>query len=117
MFFTILLVIFVIDVLMLIPLILLQSGSGAQSGLFGSDFALGAFGAKTSEVMVRLTKWCVTIFMATAFLMGWVKIQENKQYIRQTQRTEQQQTETPAATTVTADTNATNSIIISTNLK
>lgn len=81
--YTFLLIIFIVTVLLLIPTILLQSGSGAQSGIFGGDITLGAFGAKSSEVLVNFTKWLVGIFMLTSFLMGYIKVQENKAYTRQ----------------------------------
>jgi protein translocase SecG subunit len=88
--YTFLLVIFVVSVLLLIPVILLQSGSGAQSGIFGGDITLGAFGAKTSEVLVNFTKWLVGIFMVTSFLMGWIKVQEAKVYSTSQQQQQQQ---------------------------
>ncbi len=83
--YTFLLIVFIITVILLIPTILLQSGSGAQSGMFGSDITLGAFGAKTSEVLVNFTKWLVGIFLVTAFLLGYIKVQQNKAYLRQPQ--------------------------------
>lgn len=76
--YSILMVVFVIDVVLLIPVILMQSGSGADAGMFGGDITMGAFGAKTSEVLVKFTKWLVTIFMVTAFFLGFIKIQETK---------------------------------------
>lgn len=100
--YTFLLIIFVVSVLLLIPAILLQSGSGAQSGIFGGDLTLGAFGAKTSEVLVNFTKWLVGIFMITSFLMGWIKVQEAKIYSRpKQQQTENQEITSPTNTMVT----------------
>lgn len=89
--YTLLLIIFILVVILLIPTILLQSGSGAQSGMFGSDLAMGAFGAKTSEVLLNFTKWLVGIFMVLAFLLGYIKIQETKAYVRQVQPTQTDQ--------------------------
>lgn len=66
--------IFILDVILLIPIVLMQSGSGAQAGLFGSDFASGAFGAKTSEVLVNFTKWLVTIFFLSAFGLAYLHL-------------------------------------------
>jgi protein translocase SecG subunit len=85
--FSFLMVIFILDIILLVPTILLQSGSGAQSGVFGSDLTMGAFGAKTSEVLVNFTKWLVGIFFATAFLMSYIKIREYNNYthVRQVQ--------------------------------
>lgn len=80
--FTFLLVLFIIVVLLLVPVILLQSGSGAQSGMFGSDLAMGAFGAKTNEVLVNFTKILVGLFLILAFAMSWLKIQESKALTR-----------------------------------
>lgn len=76
--YTFLLIIFVIDVLLLIPIILMQSGSGAEAGMFGSNLTMGAFGAKTSEVLTNFTKILVGIFMVLAFLLGYLKIVETK---------------------------------------
>ncbi len=112
--FTVLMIIFILDVILLVPVILMQSGSGAQSGVFGSDLTLGAFGAKTSEVLVRFTKWLVGIFLASAFLMGYIKIKEVQSYARQhPQQTQEsgtpavQTNANPAKTTATnAGTNA-----------
>jgi len=59
--YTVLMVIFIIDVALLIPTILMQSGSGAEAGMFGSSLTMGAFGAKTSEVLVKFTRWLVAI--------------------------------------------------------
>lgn len=66
--------IFILDVILLIPVVLMQSGSGAQAGLFGSDFASGAFGAKTSEVLVNFTKWLVAIFFLTALGLAYLHL-------------------------------------------
>jgi protein translocase SecG subunit len=82
--YTLLLVLFIISVILLVPTILLQSGSGAQSGLFGGDITMGAFGAKTSEVFVNFTMWLVGAFLALAFILSYMKIQEHKAYTRQT---------------------------------
>jgi len=80
--YTLLMVIFIVDIIILIPLILMQSGSGAQSGMFGSDLTLGAFGAKTSEVLVKFTRWMVIIFFVSAFFLGYIKIKERQEYAR-----------------------------------
>ncbi|MEJ5284034.1 MAG: preprotein translocase subunit SecG [Brevinematales bacterium] len=78
MWFTIFLVLFIIVVVLLIPLILMQTGSGAQSGMFGSDFATGVFGAKTNEVLVKITKWMVAAFFVFALALGYIKMREYK---------------------------------------
>lgn len=66
--------IFIVDVILLIPVVLMQSGSGAQAGLFGSDFASGAFGAKTSEVLVGFTKWLVALFFLTSLGLAYLHL-------------------------------------------
>jgi protein translocase SecG subunit len=78
--YTVLMVIFIIDVALLIPTILMQSGSGAEAGMFGSSLTMGAFGAKTSEVLVKFTRWLVAIFMVSAFLLGFLKVREHKRF-------------------------------------
>lgn len=100
--YTLLLVIFIVDVVLLIPVILMQSGSGAEAGMFGSSLTLGAFGAKSSEVLVNLTKWLAAIFMIAAFLLGYIKIREAKQYSNEA-NTEQVTTQ---ETVAPVDTNA-----------
>ncbi len=92
MWFTILLVLFIIVVVLLIPLILMQTGSGAQSGMFGSDFATGVFGAKTNEVLVKITKWMVAAFFVFALALGYIKMREDRlgrPKVEGLQRTEQ----------------------------
>ena len=107
--YTFLLIIFIVSVLLLIPTILLQSGSGAQSGIFGGDITLGAFGAKSSEVLVNFTKWLVGIFMVTSFLMGYIKVQENKAFTRQPKQAQSEQelaSQTNGMTNATGGTNS-----------
>ena len=111
MLFTILLIIFIIDLLLLIPVILLQSGSGAQSGMFGQDLAMGAFGAKTSEMLVNFTKWLVGIFLFTAFLMGYIKVREVRSLNpaqRQQQQQQQEEVTAPATNNETNNINTNN---------
>ncbi len=106
--FSFLMVIFILDIVLMVPVILLQSGSGAQSGVFGSDLTLGAFGAKTSEVLVNFTKWLVGIFFVTAFLMSYIKIKEYNNYTRSRQ-TQETGTQQPG---ITVNTNAsTNNVL------
>lgn len=121
--FGLLLVIFIIDIVLLLVVILLQSGSGAQSGMFGNDLAMGAFGAKSSEVMVKATKWMVGIFFVTCFLMGFIKVQEYKGLVRdrKAQQVEQQQRQAPVATNTVsnvgvAGTNGASVLPVETNL-
>lgn len=76
--FNLLMVVFIIDVILLIPVIMMQSGSGAEAGMFGSGLTMGTFGAKTSEVLVNTTKWLVAIFMLSAFFLGYIQIMRTK---------------------------------------
>jgi len=101
--FTLLLIVFVIVVVLLIPSILLQSGSGAQSGIIGNDLTMGAFGAKSSEVLVKFTKYLIGAFLLLSFAMGYIKIQESKAYLRKQQ---QEQTQQDTSATPPADTAA-----------
>ena len=103
---TFLLIIFFIDVVLLIIVILLQAGSGAEAGMFGSDITMGAFGAKTSEVLLRMTRWLVAIFLVSSFLIGFLRVQETKKIVGQ-QRQEQQQDQgqTPPEVTPTNEMN------------
>ncbi|OHD53717.1 MAG: preprotein translocase subunit SecG [Spirochaetes bacterium GWF1_51_8] len=76
--YTFLLILFIIVVILIIPVILMQSGSGAETGMFGSNITLGAFGAKSSEVLLKVTRWLVAIFLALAFLLSYIKVIEHK---------------------------------------
>ncbi len=107
--FTFLMIIFILDIILLVPVILMQSGSGAQSGVFGSDLTMGAFGAKTSEVLVKFTQWLVGIFIVSAFLMGYIKIKEMQNYARK--HPTQQQTEEATVQTNSTVNTGTNAII------
>jgi len=89
--------IFIVDVLLLIPVVLMQSGSGARAGLFGSDFASGAFGAKTSEVLVNFTKWLVTIFFVTAIGIAYLHFPRTGRAQPQVQSTETPTSENAAS--------------------
>lgn len=104
--YTFLLVIFIIVILLLIPIILMQSGSGAQSGMLGSDFAFGVFGAKTNEVLVKITKWLIGIFMFLAFILGYIKVKEFNAYkARHVKETEElNKVESQAASSVSETT-------------
>lgn len=105
--YTFLLIIFIIDVLLLIPVILMQSGSGAEAGMFGSNLTMGAFGAKTSEVLTNFTKVLVGVFMVLAFLLGYIKIQETKEYSPDTSTETITDTGTTATETTTEEPGAT----------
>lgn len=114
-----LLIIFIIDIILLIPVILMQSGSGAESGI-GMDMTLSAFGAKTSEFMLKLTKWLVGIFFVTSFLLGYIKVQETKMFIKKKvpeQQIDQTKSQIPVEETQSVITNQeTQSNIINSNI-
>jgi protein translocase SecG subunit len=64
-----LLTLFIISIVLLIPAILLQS-NGADNGMFSSNITAGAFGARSNEVLVKFTTYCVTIFIVSALLLS-----------------------------------------------
>ncbi|MGA2141462.1 MAG: preprotein translocase subunit SecG [Brevinematales bacterium] len=111
MLFSFLMVIFILDIILMVPVILLQSGSGAQSGVFGSDLTMGAFGAKTSEVLVNFTKWLIGIFFGAALLMSYIKINEYKSYVRSQQQTQNSGTQVPEIMTNSLTNGSTNSAV------
>jgi len=92
---SLLFIIFILDVILLIPVVLMQSGSGAQAGLFGSDFASGAFGAKTSEVLVNFTKWLVAIFFLTSLGLAYLHLPKKVMSQPAVQSSETTPAETP----------------------
>ncbi len=104
-------VIFILDIILLVPVILLQSGSGAQSGMFGSDLTMGAFGAKTSEVLVNFTKWLVGIFFVCAFVMGYIKVKEYNNYVRQREQTQETQEQQGSEAITNSGTNSMSNIL------
>ncbi|MGA2142603.1 MAG: preprotein translocase subunit SecG [Brevinematales bacterium] len=111
MVFSFLMVIFILDIILMVPVILLQSGSGAQSGVFGSDLTMGAFGAKTSEVLVSFTKWLIGIFFGAALLMSYIKINEYKSYVRGQQQTQNTGSQVPEIITNSLTNGSTNASV------
>jgi len=77
----------------------MQSGSGAEAGMFGSDLTLGAFGAKSSEVLLKFTRGLVAVFMILAFTLGYMKVIEKKALAAQPQPTMEQGQEQGAGET------------------
>ncbi|MGL4366828.1 MAG: preprotein translocase subunit SecG [Brevinemataceae bacterium] len=63
-----LLTLFIISIILLIPTIMLQSGS--DGGIMSSNITSGAFGAKSNEILIKFTSWLVTIFMVSALLLS-----------------------------------------------
>ncbi|MGL4676431.1 MAG: preprotein translocase subunit SecG [Brevinema sp.] len=64
-----LLTMFVISIVLLIPTILLQT-NGADNGVMSSQAIAGAFGARSNEILVKFTAYCVTVFIVSALLLS-----------------------------------------------
>ncbi|MGL5956120.1 MAG: preprotein translocase subunit SecG [Brevinema sp.] len=64
-----LLTLFVISIVLLIPAILIQT-NGADNGVMSSQAIAGAFGARSNEILVKFTAYCVTIFISSALLLS-----------------------------------------------
>ncbi|WP_417276605.1 preprotein translocase subunit SecG [Castellaniella sp.] len=73
-FSTILLTLQVISSLLIIVLVLLQQGKGADMGAaFGSGSAGSVFGsAGAANFLSRATKWAAVVFFATTIGLAWV---------------------------------------------
>ncbi len=74
-----LLTLFTLSVILLIPTIMLQS-NGANNGMMGSSAMSGAFGAKSNEILVRFTSYCVAVFIFSALLLSIHFIRANRAY-------------------------------------
>lgn len=68
---TILSILFVIDAILLIIVILMQSRGGAEIGIFGGSNLLNPFGSRTGDVLANITKVLGIIFMTLAFLISF----------------------------------------------
>lgn len=64
-----LLTLFVISIILLIPTILLQS-NGANNGMMSSNITAGAFGARSNEILVKFTSYCIATFILCALLLS-----------------------------------------------
>ncbi len=64
-----LLTLFIISIVLLIPTILLQT-NGANNGMMSAQSMAGAFGARSNEILVKFTAYCVTVFITTALLLS-----------------------------------------------
>ena len=75
---TFVLVVHIILAVLMIVLILVQHGKGADAGAaFGSGSAQGVFGAAGSaNFLSRGTALAATIFFATCLAMGWFSTQQ-----------------------------------------
>jgi preprotein translocase subunit SecG len=73
---TLLWIVFVVDSILLILIVLLQSGrGGGLSGMLGGGMAEAAVGPKTG--LPRITAWMAGIFFVSAILIGYVTRGEN----------------------------------------
>ncbi len=64
----VLLVLFIICSVILIFLILIQSGKGGSLGIMGGGSSSSAFGSSTVDVVTKATWWVATIFLVLAIL-------------------------------------------------
>ncbi|MDH4261512.1 MAG: preprotein translocase subunit SecG [Spirochaetia bacterium] len=74
---TILNVFFVIVSLLLILLILMQSGRSSGIGLMGGSASQSAFGAGSADVLTKMTAILVALFMLTGLGLAFIKSGEN----------------------------------------
>ena len=77
-----LLTIFIISIVLLIPTILLQT-NGANNGMLSSNITAGAFGARSNEILVKFTSYCITVFIASALLLSIHFIRLDKEFVEE----------------------------------
>jgi len=75
-----LLTIFIISIVLLIPTILLQT-NGANNGMLSSNITAGAFGARSNEILVKFTSYCITVFIVSALLLSIHFIRLNNEFV------------------------------------
>ena len=77
---TIVWVVMILAALVMIVLILMQHGKGADAGAaFGSGSAQGVFGASGSaNFLSRATGWCAIFFISACLFLAWTATQKNK---------------------------------------
>lgn len=95
-----LLTIFIISIVLLIPTILLQT-NGANNGMLSSNITAGAFGARSNEILVKFTSYCITVFIASALLLSIHFIRLNSEFVEEDLPTTEMTTE--AETTITEE--------------
>jgi len=106
---TILNIFFVIVCILLIILILMQSGRSSGIGLFGGSASQSAFGAGSADVLTKITAILVAVFMLSGIGMALIKSRENSMQKVQEKFTEKPAiednvtTDKPAETTVNPD--------------
>lgn len=74
---TVLNIFFVIVCILLIILILMQSGRSSGMGLFGGSGSQSAFGAGSADVLTKMTAILVALFMVIGLGMAFLKSKEN----------------------------------------
>lgn len=67
---TILSILFVIDAVLLVIVVLIQSRGGAEVGIFGGSNLLNPFGSRAGDVLSKTTTVLATIFMVLALLIS-----------------------------------------------
>ncbi|MCS7298877.1 MAG: preprotein translocase subunit SecG [Spirochaetia bacterium] len=68
---TILSVLFVINSILLIIVVLLQSRGGAEIGIFGGSNLMNPFGSRAGDVLSNITRVLGISFMVLAFLISF----------------------------------------------
>ena len=66
------LVVFVVSALLLMAVVLIQDDQGGGIGAMFGGGAGTPFGARTGNVMTRLTSILAVIFLAAAFTLAWI---------------------------------------------
>ena len=92
-----LLTIFIISIVLLIPTILLQT-NGANNGMLSSNITAGAFGARSNEILVKFTSYCITVFIASALLLSIHFIRLDKEFVAKDIPTTEMTTEAETVT-------------------
>jgi len=85
--FSIILIIHLIISFVLIVLVLLQHGKGADAGAnFGGGSSQTVFGGGSSSFMLKLTSVVATVFFATSLLLAYLGAQQAKGFQSVTQQ-------------------------------
>ena len=92
-----LLTIFIISIVLLIPTILLQT-NGANNGMLSSNITAGAFGARSNEILVKFTSYCITVFIVSALLLSIHFIRLDKEFVEEDIPTTEMTTEAETVT-------------------
>jgi len=74
---TLLTVIFVLASLLLVLVIMMQSGRSSGMGVLGGGGSDSAFGARSADVLTRFTSILIAVFMITAFSLAFIKSRQS----------------------------------------